>query len=201
MISIAVERFIVIKHPLKHKIKLSVKHLKLIISVVWLLPILFIFLYVFLHIEPLHTNQEDVLHCMLTLKVTEIGLRVIILGLSNLTIFIMSMKIILLYKKNMRDMARSRNVRNSSYLQRKQTRLTVTLIIVEVVFFITYTPLLIVRIMQFRNLNLTFESLEIGRETADLLAFSSSATNFIIFVARNEAFQKVYCKIFLCKLC
>ena len=55
--------------------------------------------------------------------------------------------------------------------------------------------------MQFRNLNLTFESLEIGRETADLLAFSSSATNFIIFVARNEAFQKVYCKIFLCELC
>ena len=204
MIIIAVERFIVIKYPINHHLKFTVKQLKICVFFVWLIPILLIALCVTLVIDPLTIMESDgVNHNDCTLvyakQVTELCFILISFGLSNLALSFVSMKIVITYRKNSRKIAGNVNVRNSRYFERKQFRLSLTLAIVKVMFIITYTPLTVLKIIQFSNLNLSAESLKLARDVADMFVLSSSAANFFIYVGRIKAFRKAYCKIFQCK--
>ena len=126
---------------------------------------------------------------------------VIAYGISNITLLILSIKIMIIYRKNARKMAGSIHVRNSKYSQRKQLRLSVTLAIVKVMFLVTYTPIAIVKVIQVSNSNLSAESLKSAKDVADIFAFSSSAANFLIYIGRIKAFRKAYRKICLCRCC
>ena len=204
MIIIAVERFIVIKYPINHQLKFTVKQLKICVFLIWLIPILLVVICVTLVMDPLNIIEDDLLNdynCTLknAKQVGELCSILIAFGLGNLAICIVSTKIIKTYRKNSKQIARHVNVRNSGYFEGKQFRLSLTLAIVKVMFMVTYTPLTVVKIIQFSNLNLSAESLKLARDVADMFAYSSSAANFFIYVGRIKAFRKAYCKIIQCK--
>ena len=206
MINIAGERFIVIKYPMKHKIILSVKRLKIFLFFVWFIPILFVIFNICFIIDPVSVFKEGELHrnnCVFgyTIEILDMCAVVIAYGISNVTLLILSIKIMIIYRKNARKMAGSIHVRNSKYSQRKQLRLSVTLAIVKVMFLVTYTPIAIVKVIQVSNSNLSAESLKSAKDVADIFAFSSSAANFLIYIGRIKAFRKAYRKICLCRCC
>ena len=201
MIIIAVERFIVIKYPINHHLKFKVKQLKIFVFFVWLIPILLVALCVIL--DPLNMEGDGVNHNDCTLgyakQVSELCFILISFGLSNLAICIVNAKIMKAYRKNSTKIAGNINVRNGGYFERKQFRLSLTLAIVKVMFMVTYTPITVVKIIQFSNLNLSAESLKLARDVADMFVLSSSVANFFIYVGRIKAFRKAHCKIFQCK--
>ena len=191
--SIAAERYLVIKHPINHKAKLSYKRLTILITVIWTIPTIICILPMTI-IGMADVHQNDCKFNPVWIIISAGGL-FLFLFIFSTVLLVLSIKMVKIYQKHTENITESINSGDSTFHQRRQMRLTVTFISVVVVFLITLVPLAVVRLYEATILYDSMESLKQAWAIADAFALTSPASNFIFYSARIEVFRKAYRKI------
>ena len=185
--SIAAERYLVIKHPINHKAKLSYKRLTILITVIWTIPpIIFILPMTIIGVADVHQNDCKFNPVWIIMSA---GGKFLFLFIFSTVLLVLSIKMVRIYQKHAENITENINSGDSTFHQRRQMRLTVTFISVVVVYLATLVQLATI-------LYDSMESLKQAWAIADAIALTNPAANFIIYSARIEVFRKAYRKIF-----
>ena len=191
--SIADERYIIIKYPINHKAKLSNKRLTILITLIWIIPTIFVtLLMTMIGMTDVHQNDCKFSNVWLILNA---GGLLLFLFIFSTVLLVLSIKMIRIYKKHAENITENINSGDSTFHQRRQMRLTVTFISVVAVYLAALLPLTVVRLYEAIGIYVSTESLKQAWAIADVMALANSATNFIIYSARIEAFRKAYHKM------
>ena len=191
--SIAAERYIIIKYPINHKAKLSNKRLTILITLIWIIPtISFTLPMIIFGMADVYQSECKFSNVLLILHA---GVILLTLFIFSSLLLVLSIKMIRIYKKHAENMTENFNSGDSTFHQRRQMRLTVTFISVVAVYLAALLPLTVVRLYEAIGIYVSTESLKQAWAIADVMALANSATNFIIYSARIEAFRKAYHKM------
>ena len=188
---IAAERYIVIKYPINHKAKLSNRKLKIIITLLWIIPAIIL---IILETTMADVHQKDCAFNHVFLLLSAGGL-FLFLFTFNTILLVLSIKMVRIYRKHAENITENINSGDSTFHQKRQMRLTVTLISVVVGYLAALVPLTVVRLCKVTGLYVSTESLKQAWAFADAIALACPAANFIIYSARIEVFRKAYHKI------
>ena len=191
---IASERYIFVMYPLRYHSLMTVKVIKLLVCICWIVPVLFGLAYVLI-IECLGDKY---------FMYFEIGARIlnVLIGLIASWVYI---RILLVVAKQQKRIIAEQNTvtivtgRSKINTGSSQHKSTLALGIIVIMYVVLWTPLCVITILEYFSSFPGNEAYEICYETAYILSSSNSAINCIIYTWKSTIFRKAYISLFKCQ--